>query len=152
MSIAFERDVLYTFMTHAGIVVVKTISMSALTSYMRMKKKVFANEEDASKFGGNQARVTFGDADVERVRRCHQNDIENVGPFVMLGLLYCLTDPDPVIAAWHFRIFTVSRLLHTIAYLGKKQPARGVAMYAGWAVCASLAFSVIRHALKMKYF
>lgn len=31
--------------------------------------QVFANEEDASKFGGKQVKVTFGDADIERVRR-----------------------------------------------------------------------------------
>ncbi|KAH9488134.1 Microsomal glutathione S-transferase 1 [Bulinus truncatus] len=54
---------------------------------------------------------------VERVRRCHRNDLENILPFVLLGLLYLATDPDPNIASIILRIFTASRFFHTIVYL-----------------------------------
>jgi glutathione S-transferase len=49
-------------------------------------------------------------------RRNHLNDLENIPPFVLIGLMYTLTDPDEDVAIWHFRIFTASRFLHMIAY------------------------------------
>ena len=37
-------------------------------------------------------------ADVERVRRAHQNDLENIPIFLILALFYVTTDPDPDMA------------------------------------------------------
>jgi hypothetical protein len=48
-------------------------------SYFR---QAFANPEDAS--GVKGGKVMIGDPDVERVRRAHLNDIENIIPFVLL--------------------------------------------------------------------
>jgi glutathione S-transferase len=62
------------------------------------------------------AVVTTSDPDVERVRRNHLNDIENIVPFVLVGLFYVGTNPDRDVALWHFRIFFVSRVLHTLTY------------------------------------
>ena len=62
------------------------------------------------------AVVVLNDPDVERVRRNHLNDIENIVPFVLVGLLYVGTNPDRDTALWHFRIFFVSRVLHTLTY------------------------------------
>ncbi len=62
------------------------------------------------------AKVTLADPDVERIRRNHLNDIENILPFVVIGLFYVGIDPSPVLALWHFRIFFFSRIFHTIAY------------------------------------
>lgn len=56
------------------------------------------------------------DPDVERVRRNHLNDIENIIPFVLVGFFYVSTDPDRDTALWHFRVFFISRLLHTLSY------------------------------------
>ena len=39
-----------------------------------------------------------------QVRRAHLNDLENVIPFVLLSLLYVGTNPDPIVALWHFRV------------------------------------------------
>ena len=52
--------------------------------------------------------------------RVHQNDIENVIPFVLIGALYCLTGPDPASAKLHFQIFTAARILHTLSYQVKR--------------------------------
>ena len=53
---------------------------------------------------------------MERVRRNHLNDIENIVPFVLIGFGYVACNPSPDLALWHFRLFFFSRVLHTFAY------------------------------------
>ena len=82
--------------------------------------QAFANPEDIQLSLDKQAKVTFADPDVERVRRNHLNDIENIVPFVIIGLLYVSINPSPTAALWHFRTFFFSRIFHTIAYQVRK--------------------------------
>ncbi|KAK6292310.1 hypothetical protein J4Q44_G00368940 [Coregonus suidteri] len=84
------------------------------------------------------------DPDVERVRRCHQNDLENIIPFVVIGLLYTLTGPDLSTALLHFRVFVGSRLCHTVAYvLPLPQPSRALAWMVGMGATFSMAYRVL---------
>ena len=34
----------------------------------------------------------------------------------MVGFFYTATGPDSNVALWHFRVFFISRLLHTLCY------------------------------------
>jgi glutathione S-transferase len=89
------------------------------------------------------AVVTTNDPDVERVRRNHLNDIENIVPFVLVGLFYVGTNPDRDVALWHFRIFFVSRLLHTLTYqLALPQPSRFIACAVGYLTTLSMAVRI----------
>ena len=73
--------------------------------------------------------------------RCHLNDLENVLPFVLVGLLYCSTSPDEFTALLHFRIFTAARLLHMVAYLVPlPQPSRALGFFVGYVTTFSMAF------------
>jgi uncharacterized MAPEG superfamily protein len=78
--------------------------------------QAFANPEDISLGSNKDAKVTLADPDVERIRRNHLNDMENILPFVAIGLFYVAINPNPVVALWHFRVFFFSRIFHTIAY------------------------------------
>ena len=42
--------------------------------------------------------------DVERVRRAHLNDMENILPFFCLGILYIFTNPALSTAVFVFRL------------------------------------------------
>jgi uncharacterized MAPEG superfamily protein len=54
--------------------------------------------------------------DVERSRRIHRNDLENIPAFLGVGLLFVLIHP-PVAAAQALMYgFVAARLAHTIAY------------------------------------
>lgn len=78
------------------------------------------------------------------VFRCHQNDLENIIPFVVIGLLYALTGPELSTALLHFRLFVGSRFVHTIAYVMQlPQPSRGLS----WMVGMGTTFSMAYHAL-----
>ena len=48
-----------------------------------MSIKAFANPEDQAGPGRGQGSITFSDPDVERIRRAHQNDIENIPLFLL---------------------------------------------------------------------
>ncbi|KAK4301683.1 hypothetical protein Pmani_026187 [Petrolisthes manimaculis] len=101
---------------YAGVLAAKVMAMGFITGYYRMTKKAFVNPEDAKNLGGKDFKVQV-DADVERVRRAHQNDLENITVFWILGLLFLLTNPSPATARLIFRIYTGSRIGYTILYI-----------------------------------
>lgn len=54
------------------------------------------------------------DDDVERVRRAHLNDLENIPAFLIAGLFFVCSEPQVDLALWLFRIAALARILHTI--------------------------------------
>lgn len=54
--------------------------------------------------------------DVERSRRIHRNDLENIPAFLAIGLLFVAIQPPLFWAQWLMYGFVAARLLHTIAY------------------------------------
>uniref|UniRef100_A0AAZ3Q182 Microsomal glutathione S-transferase 1 n=1 Tax=Oncorhynchus tshawytscha TaxID=74940 RepID=A0AAZ3Q182_ONCTS len=126
---------------------ITTENMSLLAS---TSLQAFANQEDTSLASstGDKKKLVRVDPDVERVRRCHQNDLENIIPFIVIGLLYTLTGPDLSTALLHFRVFVGSRLFHTVAYvLPLPQPSRAVAFLIGLVTTSSMAYRVLMTAL-----
>lgn len=74
----------------------------------------------------------FGDEDVERVRRAHRNDLENILPFIAVAFFYVLTSPQAFIAINLFRAAAIARIVHTLVYaIIPTQPARAIS----WFVC-----------------
>ncbi|KAH9496440.1 Microsomal glutathione S-transferase 1 [Bulinus truncatus] len=149
-GLAMDNPVFRTFLGYAALVLLKTCLMSVITSMTRIKHKAFANEEDAKSFSSNktsrQPQLITNSA-VERIRRCHLNDLENVLPFVLLGLLYVTTGPSLYYATLHFRVFAISRFLHTVVYLGSvPQPARALCFFVGFLVNISLSINILMKA------
>uniref|UniRef100_A0AAY5JZ48 Microsomal glutathione S-transferase 1 n=1 Tax=Esox lucius TaxID=8010 RepID=A0AAY5JZ48_ESOLU len=127
------------FSTYATIVILKMMLLAPVAWYFCFTHKVwvYTNKLDDAETA----------EDVERVRRCHQNDLENIVPFVVIGLLYALTGPDLSTALLHFRVFVGSRLCHTVAYLlPLPQPSRALAWLVGMIVTFSMAYQVFRTA------
>ncbi|KFP42950.1 Microsomal glutathione S-transferase 1, partial [Chlamydotis macqueenii] len=145
-----DNEVFRAYATYATIVLLKMMLMSLITAYFRMTRKAFANPEDTASFGKGESAKKYLriDPDVERVRRGHLNDLENVVPFFGIGLLYALSGPDLYTALLHFRIFAGARITHTFAYLiPLPQPGRGLSWAVGYAVTISMAYKVLKTAL-----
>merc|ERR1712156_141155 len=97
------------------------MGMAFWTAKRRLEKGIFANPEDANK----GEKVQFGNEYVERIGRCHQNDLENVIPFVLLSGFFITTNPALKTAKIIFRAFTIARYIHTIVYVfAVPQPTR----------------------------
>ncbi|CAG4922783.1 unnamed protein product [Colias eurytheme] len=126
MSLTLAEPVVRTFIFYSGVLGLKMFFMSFLTMTQRVGKNVYANEEDAK---ARKGTVKYNDPDVERVRRAHLNDLENIPVFWILGALYLTTGPSAFIASTLFRVFTVCRIIYTIVYAVRPTPppARGIA-------------------------
>ena len=78
-------------------------------------EQVFANPEDTTSGG----TVAYADSDVERVRRAHQNDLENIPLFFLATHFYLSTNPSTAVATNLIRGFTAMRFIHTFVYLNQ---------------------------------
>lgn len=61
------------------------------------------------------------------------NDLENIPIFLISGLLLVASKPPEMLANNLFRIYTLVRIMHTIAYavLVLPQPTRGISFILG---------------------
>uniref|UniRef100_A0A663EAG0 Microsomal glutathione S-transferase 1 n=3 Tax=Accipitrinae TaxID=8955 RepID=A0A663EAG0_AQUCH len=145
-----DNEVFRAYATYTVIILLKMMLMSLITAYFRITRKAFVNPEDTAVFGkGESAKKNLRtDPDVERVRRGHLNDLENIVPFLGIGLLYALSGPELSTALLHFRIFAGARIVHTFAYLiPLPQPSRGLSWAVGYAVTILMAYKVLKTAL-----
>ena len=105
----------------ATIMILKAASMSWLT-VVRMvqtnggfrapedlKKTLLNPEPDPKQLGPNEP--------VDRIRRIHLNDLENIPFFLAAGLLFILTEPSLLLARALLYGYVVTRALHFVAYL-----------------------------------
>ncbi|PFX28176.1 Microsomal glutathione S-transferase 1 [Stylophora pistillata] len=85
--------------------------MSFLTARHRIANKAFPSPEDYRR------RPVPINADVERVRRAHLNDLENIPIFMITALLYMFSGMPVTWGIWCIRVFTAAMIFHTIVYL-----------------------------------
>ncbi|XP_022231354.2 microsomal glutathione S-transferase 1 isoform X2 [Drosophila obscura] len=121
-----ENPVFCCYLFWATVLVVKMLLMSLLTALQRFRYKIFPNEEDL--FFKN-TEVQFNDPHVERVRRAHRNDMENILPYFIMSLIYISTNPDATVACNLFRVASLARIAHTLVYAvyPVPQPSRIIA-------------------------
>ncbi|HJQ84452.1 MAG TPA: MAPEG family protein [Candidatus Binatia bacterium] len=124
----------------------KMAALGSYTSILRLGRKVYATPEDY-RFQGLAPRPTV-DEDVERVRRAHQNDLENILPFFVLGVLFLLTRPSWNAAAIYLIGFLVARTLHSIFYVQGLQPHRTIAFTLGGVLTLVMAVQTLVTALR----
>jgi len=134
-----DKELFGAFAFYAGIVTIKMMVMSFLTARQRFKVGVFTSPEDAT-MQGHKAGVH---EDVERVRRAHLNDMENVLPFLILGFLYMFTNPAYSTALLLYRVFVGARIVHTVSYLFGLQPWRALAFFVNIGINMFMAYRII---------
>ena len=116
-----HNPVFAAYAVSAAIMILKAVSMSWLTVARMLKANGgFRSPEDLRKTPLNpnpDPQQLERNDDVDRVRRIHLNDLENIPFFLAAGLLYVLTDPSLLLARGLFFGYVVTRLLHFAAYL-----------------------------------
>lgn len=120
-ELTLQNPVFATYVVAACIMILKAVAMSWLTVVRMMGANAgFRSPEDAKKtpLNPNPRPGQVGpNESVDRIRRIHLNDLENIPFFLVAGLLFVTTAPDLLLAQWLFYGYVVSRLLHFIAYL-----------------------------------
>lgn len=113
----------------------KALLLGTMTAATRGKIKSFINVEDAAWLGG--AHVASDPEAVARLGRAHRNDLENLLPFFVCGLLYVLSGGQALAGYIYCGVFLFSRILHTIAYLAARPMLRRNAYTFGFLVIAT---------------
>lgn len=107
--------------------------------------QVFANHEDVVMMD-KKAKVTYDDPDVERVRRAHLNDLENVVPWFIVTYLWLNTGPAPWFANMLIRTFVLSRIFHTVSYaIIPQQPTRALTFFVAYGITGYEAITTLLH-------
>jgi len=120
-TLSLQDPLFATYVIAATLMILKAVGMSWLTvARMMSVNGGFRSPEDLRKTLLNQsphARQIEPDERVDRIRRIHLNDLENLPFFLAAGFLYILTQPSLLLAQLLLYGYVVSRLLHFAAYL-----------------------------------
>jgi len=123
-TLSLQDPLFATYAIAASLMILKTVGMAWLTVYRMMSEKGgYRSPEDLRKTPLNPSpdpQQLAPNERVERVRRIHQNDLENIPFFLVAGFLYVLTGPPLLLAQLLLYGYVISRLLHFAAYLGAR--------------------------------
>jgi uncharacterized MAPEG superfamily protein len=145
MQDLIENPAFRVYALCSAVLALQLILLAIWTATVRGKVKKFINPEDSTTFKGQNVGVD--DDAVLRVKRAHQNAIENAVPFFAVGLLYVLTGATKLGAEAYFFTFTGARVLHSLFYLAGKQPWRTLMWVIGVLATVGMAVHVLRVAL-----
>lgn len=141
MQSLFENPAFKVYALSAAVISIQLLLLAFWTGTVRAMRKQFVNPEDAAL---NKAPQVENDhPDVLRVKRAHQNLIENAIPFLAVGLLYVLKNPTAKSAQIYCFTFVGARLLHTLFYLLGKQPFRTIMFAIGALTTIGMAVQVL---------
>lgn len=121
MDLSLGNPLFATYVIAASLMILKAVGMSWLTVQRMMQANGgFRAPEDLRKTPLNpnpDPSQLAPNESVERIRRIHQNDLENLPFFLVAGLLFVLAEPPLALAQWLLYGYVVSRFLHFVAYL-----------------------------------
>jgi glutathione S-transferase len=119
-KLSVHNPVFATYLVAATLMILKTASMAWLTVLRMLQVKGgYRSPEDLKKTPLNpdpDPKQLEPNEAVERIRRIHMNDLENIPFFLAAGFLFVLTDPSLSLARWLLYGYVVTRLLHFVAY------------------------------------
>ena len=122
--LTMENPVFVTYMITAAIMILKVMGQGWMTVYRMLKVQAgWASPEDLQAGLINRKpspeQLEVNDY-VDRSRRMHRNDLENIPAFLACGLVFVATGPSLVLANSMMYGFVAARLLHTLAYASKQ--------------------------------
>ncbi|KAK0162288.1 hypothetical protein PV327_008637 [Microctonus hyperodae] len=136
---------LRVFAWWGSLMVLKVLVMMLLTARQRFSKKIFISPEDTKILKGSKSGCV--DEDIERIRRAHLNDLENILPWAISTALWLTTSPDPLTVLILIITFSIARIIHTIVYaiIVIPQPARALAFGVGFIITIYQSVATIYH-------
>jgi glutathione S-transferase len=120
----FSNPVFHVYAISAALGVLKIMGQGWMTVYRLMKSgSGLASPEDLRPGPLNKEprpeQLDLNDY-VDRSRRMHRNDLENIPAFLAIGLLFALTAPPLILAQVMMYGFVLARVFHTVAYATKQ--------------------------------
>ena len=128
-----ENPVFMHYAIAASLMVLKVMGQGWMTVFRMMKSDAgLVSPEDVATgpFNKNPRPEQLEPSDyVERSRRMHRNDLENIPAFWAAGLLLVAVAPPLWLALVLFYGFVLARLAHTLAYATKRSHETRASFY-----------------------
>lgn len=145
--LSFENPVFRVYALAAAAMIAKMMSHSYITVFRMLSVNGgFRNPEDTRKTlmnpNAHPDQIKPNEY-VERSRRMHQNEVENVPLFLCAGVLWVLTQPSLTVAMAVFGTYVVTRFIHFyILMTAGTHDARAIAWTPGSLIIYYMAGSV----------
>lgn len=122
--LSMENPIFVTYMITAAIMILKLMGQGWMTVYRMLKiGGGWATPEDLKpgliNRSPNPEQLELNDY-VDRSRRMHRNDLENIPAFLACGLIFVAAGPSYLVANTLMYTFVAARLAHTLAYATKQ--------------------------------
>ena len=123
-ALSMQNPVFVIYMIAAALMILKVMGQGWMTVYRMLKSDSgLASPEDLQVGMINKnprpEQLEINDY-VDRSRRMHRNDLENIPAFLACGLLLVAVAPSYLLANILMYGFVGARLLHTLAYATKQ--------------------------------
>jgi len=123
-ALTMENPVFVTYMIAATLMILKIMGQGWMTVYrMLASDSGLASPEDLQTGLINKnprpEQLELNDY-VDRSRRMHRNDLENIPAFLACGLLFVIAAPSELLASILMFTFVGARLTHSLAYATKQ--------------------------------
>jgi uncharacterized MAPEG superfamily protein len=119
-TLTLENPVFAAYAVAAALMVLKVMGQGWMTVLMMTRHKGgYVSPEDLRRTRINpepHGGQLLAHPEVERSRRMHRNDLENIPAFLAIGLLFVTTEPPVWLAVLAFGLFVLARAGHAVAY------------------------------------
>jgi glutathione S-transferase len=124
MLLTTDNPIFVTYMITSAIMILKIMGQGWMTVYRMLKSNSgLASPEDLQVGLINKDpspdQLEVNDY-VDRSRRMHRNDLENIPAFLACGLLFVAAGPSQLLANVLLYGFVAARLAHSLAYASKQ--------------------------------
>jgi glutathione S-transferase len=119
-----QNPVFVTYMITGALMVLKIMGQGWMTVYRMLKSNSGLVSPEDLQVGlinkqPNPEQLEINDY-VDRSRRMHRNDLENIPAFLACGLLFVAAQPSYLVANLLMYGFVAARLAHAVAYATKQ--------------------------------
>jgi glutathione S-transferase len=151
--LTFDNLVFRYYAVAAALMIVKMMSQGWITVFRMIKVNGgFRYPEDAQQSLSNPhpgKEQLLPNEYVERSRRMHGNDVENIPLFLAAGMLYVCTAPGDVTALAMFSVYVLSRFAHFyVVHTARPHEARAAFWTIGSVVIYIMVGTVLWHLLR----
>lgn len=123
-ELSTDNPVFVTYMITAALMILKIMGQGWMTVYRMMKSDsglVSPEDIQVGAFNKNPRPEQLALNDyVDRSRRMHRNDLENIPAFLACGLIFVAAGPSLLLANILMYTFVAARLAHAVAYATKQ--------------------------------
>jgi glutathione S-transferase len=123
-ELSTNNPVFVTYMITAALMILKIMGQGWMTVYRMMKSDSGLVSPEDIQFGAfnkNPRPEQLAPNDyVDRSRRMHRNDLENIPAFLACGLIFVAAGPSLLLANILMYTFVAARVAHTVAYATKQ--------------------------------